>query len=127
MVQLRALNLGACHVSDCNCDGRLDFIGFEANVSHVALDELDLVLQVSCSHFTFADAVAQDLVNLFHDRLSAVPEHFSLLDLLLHLFLCFYAAIPSLFNLFPALLPPLVKAIQACFQFLLHDHFSVFY
>ena len=103
MIQLRALNLGACHVSDCNCDGRLDLIGFEANVSHVALDELDLILQVSCSHFTFADAVAQDLVNLFHDRLSAVPEHFSLLDLLLRLLLNLDAVPPFLLHLLPVL------------------------
>ena len=114
-------------MGDGDRDGRLNLVGLEAEQSHVAEDELDLLLESFCGFLSFAYAAARDLMDLLLGRLLAVPEHLPLVELLLPLCLLLDTVLPLLLHLFLAPFSTLSKASQACFQFPLHSHLSLFF
>ena len=114
-------------MGDGDRDGSLYLVGLEANQSHVGKDVLDLPLESFRGLLSFANAAACDLMDLLEDCLLAVPEYLPLMELLLLLCLLLDTFLPLLLHLFLAPFSTLSKASQACFQFPLQSHLSLFF
>ena len=118
---------GGCHVSNCNGDGCLDLVGLEAHQPHLSKYVVDLIFESLCICLSFLDHTAEEFEHFVNSLLLTVPEHISLMKLLLCLLLLLEAALSFMVFLLLALVFPLLLACEDCFPFLLQDNFSISY